>query len=254
MRGKTTGWTWSALIALAVSPAATPQLAAQIPDRAANLQVLPEDLPQDSLIQIMRGFSFALGVRCQYCHVGGDGISFEGVAFESDADPDKVKARHMLEMVRDLNDVVLASLPDRRQPSVSIECSTCHRGRPRPIQLAQELRMTLDDFGADSAVARYDRLRADGDVVLAGMFDFGEWEVNVLAERLAREGRAWTAIAMYEMNARYYPESVSIHSALGTLYEEVGDAPAAISSWRRVLELSPPSAQARARLDALQQN
>jgi hypothetical protein len=41
----------------------------------------------------MRHFSFALDVRCQYCHLGGDGVSFDGVVFESDDDPDKVKAK-----------------------------------------------------------------------------------------------------------------------------------------------------------------
>ena len=47
----------------------------------------------------MREFSFALNVRCQYCHTGGDGISFEGVNFASDEKPAKVKARAMLRMV-----------------------------------------------------------------------------------------------------------------------------------------------------------
>jgi hypothetical protein len=242
-------WRWGT--AVFVSLFATAGLGAQVPDRVVNLQVLPEDLPRDSVVEIMRGFSFALGVRCQYCHVGGDGVSFEGVVFESDDDPDKVKARHMLEMVRDLNEVALAALPDRGSPPVTVECSTCHRGRPRPVQLAQELRIALDDFGADSAVARYERFRSREEIVLSGIFDFGEWEVNVLAERLTGEGRLRDAIAIYELNGRYYPGSVSIHSALGALHEEVGDIDAAIASWERVLELAPGSARARARLDAL---
>ena len=76
---------------------------AQIPDAFTNLQVLPEDISRNSLVQIMRGFSFTLGVRCQYCHVGGDGISFEGVAFDKDDDEDKCKARFMMRMVETLN-------------------------------------------------------------------------------------------------------------------------------------------------------
>ena len=241
-------WIGVSLAALAGTSA---EAAGQMPERAVNLQVLAEDLPQDSLIDIMRSFSFALGVRCQYCHVGGDGVSFEGVVFESDDDPDKVKARHMLRMVRELNEVTLSALPERGSPPVQVACSTCHRGRPRPVQLAQELRIALDDFGPDSAVARYERFRSTEEIVLSGIFDFGEWEVNFLAERLTDEGRLRDAIAIYELNGRYYPGSVSIHSALGALHEEVGEVDAAIARWERVLELAPGNALAQARLDAL---
>lgn len=234
------------LLALAPTPGAA---SAQIPEEFRNLQVLPADLPRDSLVEIMRGFSFALGVRCQYCHVGGDGISFEGVVFESDDDPDKVKARAMLTMVDNLNDVVLASLPDRDSPPVTVGCKTCHRGRPRPVLLAQELRMALDDFGPDSAVVRYERFREE--TTVAGWFDFREWEMNVLGDRLQREGRIADAIAIYELNARYHPESVSIHLSLGRLHEANDDAESAVRSYERVLELAPRNALARQRLDAL---
>ena len=40
--------------------------------------------PDTALIQRMREFSFALGVRCQHCHAGGNGVSLEGVSFKSD--------------------------------------------------------------------------------------------------------------------------------------------------------------------------
>lgn len=223
--------------------------AAQIPDVPKNLQVLPKDISRDSLVQIMRRFSLDLGVRCQYCHVGGDGVSFEGVVFESDEDPDKVKARAMLQMVRYANDFVLAGLPDRDTPAVEVTCKTCHRGRSRPVLLAQELRMALDDFGPDSAVARYERFRSDD--MTRGWFDFGEWEVNLLGERLQAEGRFTDAIAIYQLNGRYYPESPSIAFSLGALYEQTGDVEAAVRSYERVLELAPENRRALRRLEAL---
>jgi tetratricopeptide (TPR) repeat protein len=224
---------------------------AQIPESFENLQVLPEDLPRDSLIEIMRGFSFALGVRCQYCHVGGNGVSFEDVVFESDDDPDKVKARRMLEMVRDLNDVVLPSLPERDSPPVEVGCKTCHRAQARPVLLEDELRAALDEFGPDSASARYRSYRENPRVLLAGAFNFSEWEVNVLAERLGREGRTSDAIAIYELNAEYYPESVSIHLSLGALHVTANDTTAAIRSYERALQLNPNSDQIRERLQTL---
>ena len=64
----------SLLLAVLSSGAGACPAAAQIPEKFVNLQVLPKDLARDSLVQIMRGFSFALGVRCQHCHSGGDGV------------------------------------------------------------------------------------------------------------------------------------------------------------------------------------
>ena len=233
----------------AYAPVNFENLDAQIPEEFSNLQVLPEDISRDSLLEIMRGFSFALSVRCQYCHVGGDGISFEGVEFHKDDDPDKRNARFMLRMVDNLNGYVLPLVPEREDPPVAIECKTCHRGQPRPLLLTQDLRIVLDEFGADSAVARYRRLRER--FPMSGTFDFGEWEMNVLAERLARDDRARDAIAIYELNAEFHPNSRSIAFSLGRLYENVGDVEAAIRYYERVLELAPNNQAAIERLEAL---
>ena len=42
-------------------------------DPPKNLQYFDADIARGDLIQRMREFSFALDVRCQYCHAGGDG-------------------------------------------------------------------------------------------------------------------------------------------------------------------------------------
>ena len=222
---------------------------AQIPAEFTNLRFLQEDVSRDSLMNVMRGFSFALNVRCQYCHVGGDGVSFDGVDFASDDDPDKVKARFMLGMVDDLNRTVLPQIAERDDPPVEVGCKTCHRSQPRPILLAQELRMVLDAQGADSAAARYRDLRER--VMQFGMYDFGEWEVNVLAEQLEREGREGDAIAIYALNAEFYPTSISIALSSGRLNEAVDDVEAAIRSYERALEIQAGNPLARERLEAL---
>jgi hypothetical protein len=222
---------------------------AQIPDEFTNLRFLSDDISQDSLMKVMRGFSFALNVRCQYCHTGGDGISFEGVEFDNDDDPDKRKARFMLRMVENLNRTVLPLIPERDDPSVEIGCKTCHRGLPRPMLLTQDLRMVLDEHGADSTVARYRGLRER--FIEYGRYDFGEWEVNVLAEQLEEEGHTRDAIAIYELNAEFYPSSTSIALSLGRLHEAVDEVEAAIRNYERVLELRPGHRTALERLDAL---
>lgn len=227
----------------------TTPLVAQIPDTFQNLQVLDENITRDSLLSVMRGFSFALGVRCQYCHVGGDGISFEGVEFHKDDDPHKRKARYMLRMVRDLNQRYLAEMPDLDAPPVVVECKTCHRGNAKPYLLRQEMRAIIDGYGVDSAVAFYRSMRERA--MGRGRYDFGEWETNVLAERLERDGHPTDAIAIYLLNEHYYPESTAIQLNLGRLYEARGDTTAAIRHYERALSLSPDNRRASERLHAL---
>src|SRR6478752_6462657 len=99
----------ASLITLAAA-ASSAQPAPPVP---VNLQVLPKDTPRPALIQRMREFSFALGVRCQHCHVGGDGISFDGVVFESDQKIQKQQARAMMRLVDTINTTLLPQVPAR---------------------------------------------------------------------------------------------------------------------------------------------
>ena len=222
--------------------------AAQIPTEFTNLQHLPADTDRDALLGIMRRMSLSLGVRCQYCHVGGDGVSFEGVDFASDDDPDKVKARWMLAMMDGLNQRLATDLPERDDPPVDMTCKTCHRGIPRPILLAQELRIVLDTHGPDSLAARYDFAR---ERLETGRYDFGEWEVNLLAEELEEEGRPDHALAVWELNLEHHPRSLSILTNVGRLNEEAGHTERAIEAYERILEIAPDHAPARARLAEL---
>ena len=113
----------------------------------------------------------------------------------------------------------------------------------------QRFVLVLDEHGADSTVARYRDLRERA--IQYGMYDFGEWEMNVLAEQLEEEGRARDAIAIYELNAEFYPSSTSIALSLGRLHEAVDEVEAAIRNYERVLELRPGHRTALERLDAL---
>src|SRR6185503_1734772 len=74
--------------ALALAIVAAPA-AAQIPDKFTNLKVLPKDISKDDLISTMRGFSGGLGVRCNFCHVGGTETDLTGMKFASDDKKEK---------------------------------------------------------------------------------------------------------------------------------------------------------------------
>jgi hypothetical protein len=108
---------------------------------------------------------------------------------------------------------------------MEITCKTCHRGQSKPILLTQAMQRTLDTEGGEAPVNFYRELREKS--ALSGSFDFREWEVNTLGERLEREGKTKDAIMIYELNRGFYPESISIVLALGRLYEADENTPSA---------------------------
>ena len=103
------------------------------PPDPTNLQVLPKDIPKPQLIQMMRGFTMGLGVRCEHCHVG-EGNDLSKFDFASDARPEKVTARRMIGMAREINTKLLAGFPpDRDENTPAVTCYTCHRGEKKPL-------------------------------------------------------------------------------------------------------------------------
>jgi hypothetical protein len=224
--------------------------AAQIPERFENLKVLPTDIPRDSLIQIMRGFSMSLGVRCQYCHVqrvGTDGR--ESFDFKSDDKEPKEKARFMMRMVRDLNTQVLPRVPHRHDPPVGVGCVTCHRGLPIPTTLDRVLAAALDSGGAPAAIARYRQLRTE--TMASGRYDVSEGSINELARRLAAQGKTAEAAALLEMNGEFYPQSGQVDFQLGEVYRMRGERDKALVRYRMAQQKEPNNAQARRRIDEL---
>ena len=234
-----------ALLAVPAALAAAAPLRAQIPERFENLKVLPEDIPRDSLIQVMRGFAMSLGVRCEYCHVqnppGADGR--QTMDWKSDEKPEKEKARFMMRMTRDLNATVLPHVPHRREPAVTVGCVTCHRGLPVPTTLERVLEVALDSGGAPAAIARYRQLREQ--TMEQGRYDFSEASINELSRRLAVRGKTAEAVALMEMNAEFHPNSSNVDFQLGELHRARGERDQAIARYRMALEKDPRNQAAR---------
>lgn len=231
--------------------AAPGRAAAQIPERFENLQVLPKDIPRDSLIQIMRGFAGSLGVRCSYCHVqrtGADGR--ETTDFKSDDKDAKEKARFMMRMTRNLNAEVLPQLPHRTQPPVGVGCVTCHRGLPIPRTLDQILAMALDSGGSAAAIARYRQLRTEPNLA-SGRYDFSEATVNELARRLAAQGKTAEAAALLEMNGEFYPRSGQVDFQLAEVHRMRGERDKALVRYRMAQEKEPNNPMIQRRINEL---
>lgn len=125
-----------ALVVLAAyTPGPVPQLTVPAASRAdstewVNLQILPDSLSRDELIGIMRGYTAALGVGCDFCHARGD----DGLDFPSDAKPHKEVARGMMRMTWQINREILPAIDGLHGEPV-VTCYTCHRGASAPATM-----------------------------------------------------------------------------------------------------------------------
>ncbi|HEY6391571.1 MAG TPA: c-type cytochrome [Bryobacteraceae bacterium] len=92
-------------------------------DKASRPQPNPTNLKvlkvttRPEVVQIMRTFTAGLGAQCNYCHVQGNNAS--------DENPKKEIARHMIQMVQEIN----GKFPDGK---MVVTCYTCHRGETQP--------------------------------------------------------------------------------------------------------------------------
>jgi hypothetical protein len=224
--------------------------AGQQPPPPENLKFFPKDITRDSLVTFMQGFTYALGVNCAYCHVEEPAAQPGGRPRMRPALDDKIekqKARFMLAMVDTLNRVTLAAVPQRHN-DVRIQCVTCHRGSPIPGTIETVLLDAVDKYGADSAIARYRKLR---ETIGNGRYDYTEVPVNAVSRTLADRGKTDAAIALLTMNQELNPNSVEIDYRLATIYEKIGDKDKAIARYQAALTKRPNDPRIRQRLTAL---
>src|SRR5918998_2812766 len=104
------------------------------PDSLINTHVIPRTTPVIEVVGMMRDFAGGLGVRCQFCHVGDEGMPLERFDFAVDQKRTKLVARQMMRMVQEINRR-LDTLPGRTA-GLEVSCATCHRGVTKPVPLS----------------------------------------------------------------------------------------------------------------------
>ena len=240
------------LIGLAVlgfSSLAHAQARWEWPDRAKNLKVFPKNTKKEDLRDAMVGFTRALGVRCQHCHVGQEGQPLTTFDFASDQKVEKETARGMLKMVRNVNHELgkmkLPPDPDR----VEVRCITCHRGRPRPKTLVAELAGVYEKAGIDSTVSRYTMLRERFSTT--GSYDFSERSLNEFGASLLAKGKNDDAIRVFQLNVQQNPNSSFAYSSLADAYAAAGNKDQAIQNYEKAVQLDPRNREADQKLKEL---
>jgi hypothetical protein len=215
------------------------------PDSLKNVQVLPEELTPIQVIGQMRNYTGALGVRCQYCHVGEEGRDLATFDFVTDEKRTKLVAREMIRMVQMINGR-LDSLPGREANGLQVTCNTCHRGVTRPIPLSTLLADVARSSGADSAVRAYRGLRERfGN---SGAYDFREGSVNSAAFSLGSTMHFAEALVLLDFNETLHPNSTVMSVFRGNILLRRGDTTAAAAAFREAIRRDSTNAEARGRL------
>ena len=220
---------------------------AQLPDKFTNLKVLPKDISKAELQSMMRGFAFALNVRCEHCHVEKPGGKKFEMDFAADDKEPKKTARLMIEMVATINRDYINKVSTT---PISVQCVTCHHGLTEPRTLNSVLAEAIEKKGIDSAVALYHELRQK--YYGSGQYDFGETSLNQLSESLLAQKKNKEAMTIMEMSFdSNHPDSVWSYHMLAMTHQANGEIEKAIADYRKVLELHPDDAWAKDQIASL---
>jgi len=222
------GWTW--------------------PENPENLKVLPDTISPEVLRQTMRGFTSALGVRCEHCHVGQAGMPLSEFDFPADEKREKQVAREMIRMVERINDDFLAGI---EEPSgTKVTCFTCHREQPTPPEPLDRLLVgTFTDEGPEVAMSQNRELR---DAFYgSGVYNFSARTFTRVADELLGQDRSDDAIMILQLGLDEHPEDGLVRFYVGQAYLAGGDTLLARMHLEEALLLSPESGFIRRALQSL---
>lgn len=231
------------LLLVAAAPAS-----AQIPDKFENLKVLPKEITKAELVPMMRGFTSALGVRCNYCHVGPDNL--RDMNFATDEKPEKVAAREMMKMVTKINNDFLANVKTSRATRVTVECATCHHGVAVPQRIETIVLDKAKSDGVAAAESRYLELKEK--YYGRAAYDFGFQPLTNVAESLEEAGKVADAAAVADFAVEQSPAEAWPRLVAADLHAKLGEKEVALAGLRKVLEMEPDNRMAKRMLDELQ--
>ena len=211
------------------------------------MKVLPKNISKDELVSTMRGFSMALGVRCDHCHFFQEATHHGD--FASDEKKQKDIARGMMKMVREINRKLIPKAGVENP--VQVRCVTCHHGVTEPQPLADALKETIAKDGSSAALPKYKELREK--YYGSGAYDFRPASLTSVADWLAHERKDLDGgISVMKYSLELDPNVAESHAMLAHMMEEKGDKAAAIESFKKALELDPENPRVQQALKRLE--
>jgi len=102
--------------------------------RYKNLKVLPKNTTKQQMDSVMKSFTVALGVKCNFCHIYDNGQ--KAMNFASDENKHKGIARDMMKMTSKINDKYFdVKNASRLEADLEVTCYTCHNGKAHPAKI-----------------------------------------------------------------------------------------------------------------------
>jgi tetratricopeptide (TPR) repeat protein len=189
----------------------------------------------------MQVIASSLGVACNYCHSAERG--------SGQPEPKKDIARAMIAMTRELNGKVAAATGRPPETANLVSCATCHRGVPIPKPLSDVLIQTVVQRGSSAAADQYRDLRQR--FYGKAAYDFSEDTLIAAGQRLTNAGRHDDAIAIYKLNAEFFPRSTKTLAAIAFSYTRKLDDESAMKYLEQALEIEPENGVIRGQLEQL---
>jgi hypothetical protein len=202
-------------------------------EKPKNLKVLPKDSSHRQVVEIMRGFSLALGVRCDECHYAASPT--EEPEWDSDKKPEKDTARKMMKMTTAINDQIGQM---KLKDGLQVSCATCHHGLIHPQTLGAIVTHAIDKKGVDGAIADYRQLRDQ--YYGTGAYNFAPITLNDVAVQLAEGKKDFDSAAkLLNLNLEFAPKDANTYVTMARVQIAKGDKTGATASLHKALELDP---------------
>jgi len=204
-----------------------------------NLKVLPKDISAAELRETMRGFAFALGVRCTHCHVREtqEGSERPVMVFDRDDKENKLIARKMLTMVAEINANVSTLGRGENHIYQRVTCTTCHRGQNKPILIQTVLDSALTKGGAEEAIKQYSELKERH--YGGHTYDFTPFTFAEYALAIASDGDLENGAKLAAYNAQNHPNEAYGQQILGQINMAQKNFEAAIAAFTAANKISP---------------
>jgi hypothetical protein len=105
-----------------------------------NLKILPKNITKQQMDSVMRHFTAALGVKCNFCHQYNE--QTKSMDWASDANEHKGISRQMMTMTAKINSKYFdVNSKKNLNAKLEVSCYTCHNGKAHPqVNIPQQER------------------------------------------------------------------------------------------------------------------